>query len=74
MLSIISSPLVVEVQSEICHLLLISIEVKGRPSLANGNSKAMAIAGVGAAAVALLVEVAKGLAQPLKQGSACVPA
>jgi len=66
-LAIIASPLVVQVQGKVCHLLLISLKGKGGASLPNDHRELVAIFGVGAAAVALLVEVPKGQTQPVEQ-------
>ena len=73
-LAIIASTLVVEIQRKVSHLLLISQKRKGGASLSNDHWKLMAVVGVGAAAVTLLVEVAKRQAEPVKQAGASVPA
>jgi len=65
--SIIASPLVVQVQSKVCHLLLISLKGKGGAGLPNDHWELVAVVRVGAAAVALLVEVPKGQTQPVEQ-------
>lgn len=67
MLAIITSPLIVQVQSKVCHLLLISLKGKGGAGLPNDHRELVAILRVGAAAVALLVEVPKGQTQPVEQ-------
>ena len=63
MLPIITGTLVVEVQGEVGHLLLVLLQGKGGAGLPNDHGEPVAVAGVGAAAVALLVQVAKGLTQ-----------
>lgn len=67
MLAIITGPLIVQVQSKVCHLLLISLKGKGGAGLPNDHRELVAILRVGAAAVALLVEVPKGQTQPVEQ-------
>lgn len=74
MLPIIALPLVVEVQSKVGHLLDVCLEVEVGAGLANDDREAVAVVAVGAAAVALLVQVAEGLAQPGEECRACVPA
>ena len=67
MLAVISSALVVQVQGKVCHLLLVSQKCQGGASLPNDHRELVAVIGIGPAAVALLVEVAKGQAQAIKQ-------
>ena len=67
MLPVIASTLVVEVQGKVSHLLLVLLQGKGGAGLPNDHGEPVAVAGVGAAAVALLVQVAKGLAQAVEQ-------
>lgn len=64
MLAIIALPLSVQVQCKVVHLVPVCLGVEVSASLTNHNREAVAIVAIGAAAVALLVEVAKGLAQP----------
>ena len=73
MLTIISSTLVVDVQSKVFHLLPISLNGKGSASLPKNNWEPVAVLGIGSAAVALLVQVAKRHAQPLEQAWSCEP-
>ena len=58
-LAVISSTLVVQVQGKVCHLLLVGLQGKVGASLSNDNRESVAIAWVGTAAVALLVQVSK---------------
>ena len=74
MLAIIGSTLVVQVQGKVSHLLPVSLRLKVGASLPNHHREAVAVAWVGAAAIALLVEVAKGQAKALEQGRPSVPA
>lgn len=67
MLAVISSTLVVQVQGKVCHLLLVSQKGQGGASLPNDHWELVAVVGVGPAAVALLVEVAKGQAQAVEK-------
>lgn len=74
MLAIVGGTLVVQVQGKVSHLLPVSLRLEVGASLPNHHREAVAVAGVGATAVALLVEVAEGQAQTLEQGRASVPA
>lgn len=74
MLPIIGLALIVQVQGKVRHLVAVCLQVEVGARLANDDREAVALVAVGAAAVALLVEVAKGLAQPREQAGACVPA
>lgn len=62
MLTIIALPLSVQVQCKVIHLVLVCLGVEVGASLTNDNREPVTVVAVGAAAVALLVEVAKGLA------------
>ena len=62
MLPIIGLALVVQVQSKVRHLVAVGLQVKVGAGLTNDHREAVAVVAIGAAAVALLVEVAKGLA------------
>lgn len=74
MLPIIALPLIVQIQGKVRHLVPVCLRVEIGACLTNDNREAVAVVAVGAAAVALLVQVAKGLAQPGKEARAFVPA
>lgn len=74
MLPIVARPLIVQVQGKVSHLLLVLAQGKVGASLANDHREPVAVAWPGTAAVALLVQVAKGLAQAVEQTSTSVPA
>lgn len=67
MLAIIGSTLVVQIQSKVSHLLLVSLRLKVCAGLPNHHREAMTVAWVGATAVALFVEVAKRQTQAVEQ-------
>lgn len=67
MLTIVASTLVVQVQGKVSHLLPVSLRFKVCAGFTNHHREAMAVAWVGATAIALFVQVAKRHTQAAKQ-------